>query len=154
MLVAWIPSSNKIDQRKFEPGMFVNLQPGTLFVVDCGMLGNLRDAAARAIEDGFFQLCGLVLLIDTQTLNSSDRLTQMNLSLRSLWSLTTIVIKPWSGSIDQAEDGMFPTSSIPYIADRIGQGLIRLPKLLRTLVRLLCMHKSGRVVSNGCCQQK
>ena len=44
---------------------------------------------------------------------------------------------------------MFPTSSIPYIADRIGQGIRRLPKLLRTQVRLLCMYTSGKVVSNG-----
>ena len=44
---------------------------------------------------------------------------------------------------------MFPTSSIPHIADRISQGIRRLPKLLRTQVRLLCMHKSSKVVSNG-----
>ena len=47
-MVAQIPSSNKIDQWKFETGMFVNLQAGSLLVVDCGMLENLRDAAARA----------------------------------------------------------------------------------------------------------
>ena len=72
-----------------------------------------------------------------------------NLSLRSLWSSTMVVIKPWSGGIERAEDGMFPTSSIPHISDRFCQGIRRLPKLLRTQVRLLCMHKSGKVVSNG-----
>ena len=53
MLVARIPSSNKIDQRKF-----VNLQAGSLLVVDCGILENLRDAAARAVEDGSFRRDG------------------------------------------------------------------------------------------------
>ena len=90
-----------------------------------------------------------MLLGDTRTLNSSNRLTKLNLPLRSLWSLTTVVIKPWSSGIDRPEDGMFPTSSIPYIADRISQGIRRLLKLLRTQVRLLCMHKSGKVISNG-----
>ena len=104
MLVTQIPSSNKIDQQKFGPGMFINLQAGSLLVVDCGMLENLWHAAARAVEDGSFRRCGLVLLVDRQTLNSSDRLTQLNLSLMSLWSSTTVVIKPWTGSIDRAED--------------------------------------------------
>ena len=116
-----------------------NSLTGSLLLVDCGMLKNLRDATARAVEDGSFLLCGLVLLINTQTLNSSDRLTLLNLSL----------------SHDQAMERQhrpgrrWNVSSIPYIADRIGQGIRRLPKLLRTQVRLLCMHKSGRVVSNG-----
>ena len=129
--------------------MFVHLQAVLLLVVDCGMLENLRDATARAEEDGSFRRCGLVLLVNIRTLNSSDRLTQLNLSLRSLWSSTTVMIKPWTGGIERAEDGTFPTSSIPYIADRIGQGIRRLPKRLRTQVRLLCIHKSGKVVSHG-----
>ena len=62
---------------------------------------------------------------------------------------TTVVIKPWTGGIPRTDDGKFVTASIPQIADRIGQGLRRLPKLLRIQVRLLSMHKSGRVVSNG-----
>ena len=84
MLVARIPSSNKIDQRKFQPGMFINLQAESLLVVDCVMLENLRDATARAVQDGSFRRCGLVLLVDMKTLDSSDKLTQLNLSL---WSL-------------------------------------------------------------------
>ena len=42
---------------------------------------------------------------------------------------------------------MFQTSSIPHNAHRISQGIRRLPKLMRTQVCLLCMHKSGKVVS-------
>ena len=83
-----------------------------------------------------------------KTLYPSEKLTQMNLSLRSLWSSTMVVIKPWNGGIARAEDWMFPTPSIPHIADRISEGIRRLSKLLRTQARLLCMHKSGKVVSN------
>ena len=129
--------------------MFINLQAGSLLVVDCVMLENLRDATARAVQDGSFRRCGLVLLVNTKTLDSSDKLTQLNLYLRSHWSSTMVVIKPWNGGIERAEDGMFPTSSIPHIADRTSQGIRRLPKLLRTQVCLLYMHKSGKVVSNG-----
>ena len=76
-------------------------------------------------------------------------LTQLNLSLRSLWASTTVVIKPWTSGIARTDDGKFVTASILHIADRIGQGLQRLPKLLKIQLRLLSMHKSGRVVSNG-----
>ena len=53
----------KIEQRKFQPGMFYNLQAGSLLSVDCSMLENLWDAIARAVQDGSFQRCGLVLYI-------------------------------------------------------------------------------------------
>ena len=88
-------------------------------------------------------------MVYIESKDSSDKLTQMNLSLRSLWSSTMVVLKPWIGDIARAEDGMFPTSSIPQIADMISQGIRKLPTLLRTQVRLLCLHKSGRNVNNG-----
>ena len=109
----------------------------------------ILDATARAVQDGSFKRCRLVLLVDTKTLDSSDKLTQMNLSLRSLWSSTIVVIKPLNWGIARAEDWMFPTSSIPQIANMISQGIRKLTKLLRTQVCLLCVHKSGRVVNNG-----
>ena len=149
ILLAKIPSPHKIVQLTFQPGMFTTIKAGSLLVVDNIFLENLRDAVARAVQDGSFHQCGLVLLVNVQTLDSSDRLTQLNLSLRSLWSSTTVVIKPWTGGIARTDDGKFVTSSIRHIADRIGQGIRRLPKLLKIQVRLLCMHKSGRVVSNG-----
>ena len=43
------------------------------------------------------------------------------MSLRSLWSSTTVVIKPWTGGIAWTDDGKFVTASIPHIADRIGK---------------------------------
>ena len=113
------------------------------------LLENLRDAVLRAAQDDSFCRCGLVLLVGAEVLDSSDMLTQMNLSLRCLWASTTMAIKPWTGGIARTDDGKFVTASILHIADRIGQGLRRLPKLLKIQVRLLSMHKSGRVVSNG-----
>ena len=96
MLVAKIPSPNKMKQLKFQPGMFFNLQAGSLLVADCRLLENLWDATIRAVQDGSFKRTGLVLLVDAKTLDSSDRLTQVNLSLRSLWSSTTVLLKPWT----------------------------------------------------------
>ena len=142
ILLAKIPSPHKIVQLTFQPGMISTIEAGSLLVVDNVFLENLWDAAARAVQDGSFRRCGLVPLVDAQTLDSSDRLTQLNLSLRSLWSSTTIVIKPWTGGIARTDDGKFVTSSIPHIADRIGQGIRRLPKLLRIQVRLLCMTRA------------
>ena len=116
MLVAKIPSPSKMKQLKLQPSMFFTLQAGSLLVADCRLLKNLQDATVRAVQDGSFKRCGLVLLVDAKTLDSSDRLTQMNLSLRSLWSSTMVVLKPWTGwtrGITRAEGGMFPTSSIP-----------------------------------------
>jgi hypothetical protein len=104
MLVAKIPSPNKIEQLKFQPGMFFNLQAGSLLVVDCSMLENLRDVTAGAVQDGSFKRCGLVLLVNVKALDSGNKLTQLNLSLRSLWSSTMVVIKPWNGGIARAED--------------------------------------------------
>ena len=132
--------------------MLTGINEGSLLVADNlhleNLLENLRQAAVRAAQDGSFRRCGLVLLVGAEVLDSSDMLTQMNLSLRCLWASTTGVIKPWTSGIARTDDGNFVTASIPHIADRIGQGLQRLPKLLRIQVRLLSMPKSGRVVSN------
>ena len=92
------PSPNKIEQLKFQPGTFFTLLVGSLLVVDCSLLENLRDVTAQAVEDGSFKWCGLVLLVDTKTLDSSDKLTQMNLSLRSLWSSTMVVLNLGPGA--------------------------------------------------------
>ena len=100
------------------------------------------------MEDGSFRRCGLVVLVDTQTLDSGDKLTQLNLSLRSLWASTTVIIKPWAGRIARTDEGNFVMSAIPYIADRVGQGIRRLPQLLKIQVHLMSMHRSGRIVSN------
>ena len=79
---------------KLLAGMFLDLQAGSLLVADCRLVDNLRAATIRAVQDGVFKRTGLILLMDAQTLDSRDRLTQVNMCLRSLWSLTTMVLKP------------------------------------------------------------
>ena len=93
----------------------------------------VRTCAAHRHEDPGLQ----------RQVNSAEPLPQVSLILNHGGDQTMEM------GIKRAEDGMFPTFSIPHIADRISQGIRRLPKLLRTQVRLLCMHKSGKVVSNG-----
>ena len=73
----------------------------------------------------------------------------MNLSLRSIWLSTTVVVKSWTGRIPRTSDGKLATASIPQIAERIDQAFRRLPKLLKIQVRLLSVHRSGRTVRNG-----
>ena len=56
MLIAKIPSPNKIEQLKFQPGMFLTLQAGSLLVADCRLLENLRDATVQAVQDDLFKI--------------------------------------------------------------------------------------------------
>ena len=149
MLLMKIPSPHKSMQLTFGPRMFHNIDKGSLLIVNNYLLETLRDAVARAVDDGSFRRCGIVLLVGEDVLGSDDALMEMNLRLRSLWVSTTVVIKPWTGRIPRTEDGKFATAAIPQIAERIDQGLRRLPKLLRINVKLLSVHKSGRTVSNG-----
>ena len=63
-----------------------------------------------------------------------------------------MVMKPWTdktGGIARAQEGTFPTSTIPHIAHMIAHGASKLPRLMMTQVRLMCLHKSGKVVANG-----
>ena len=89
VLLTKIPSSHKSMQLTFGPGMFAHVDEGSLLVVDNHLLETLRDAVARAGEDGSFRQCGIVLLVgEEEVLGSNDALTQMNLSLRCIWAST------------------------------------------------------------------
>ena len=117
-------SPNEVKQLKFMAGMFLN-------------------ATICAVQQGVFKRTGLVLLVDVQTLDSSNRLTQVNLCLRSLWSSTTVVLKPWTDKTGGI------ASLIPHISNMIAHGASKLPKLMTTQVCLMCLHKSGKVFANG-----
>ena len=61
-------------------------------------------------------------------------------------------MKPWTDKtrgISRAQEGTFPTSIIPHIANIIAHGACKLPRLMMTQVHLMCLHKSGKVVANG-----
>ena len=93
MLLTKIPSPHKLMQLTFGPGMFSHIDEGSLLVIDNYLLETLRDAIASVVEDGSFRQCGIVLLVGEEALGSDEALTQMNLSLRSIWALTTDIVK-------------------------------------------------------------
>ena len=63
VLLTNIPSPHKSMQLTFGPGMFDQVNKGSLLVVDNHLLETLRDAVARAVDDGSFRRCGIVLLV-------------------------------------------------------------------------------------------
>ena len=89
--------SNLVQQLKFHAGIYNDIQAGALLVVDCRMIANLRDRSVRAVTACTYKRTGLLLLIDQETLDSSEWLVQLNLCLRSMWASTTVVLKPWTG---------------------------------------------------------
>ena len=52
MLVAKIPSPNKVKQLKFAAGMFHDLQAGSLLIDVCRLIDSLRDVMIHAVQDG------------------------------------------------------------------------------------------------------
>ena len=94
---------------------------------------------------------GVLVLVDKDTLESSDCLVEMNLCLRSLWAATSVVLKPWTDrtDINRMQDSSIPTASIPVVADTMLTAAGKLAKLLRTSNRLICLHESGKAVANG-----
>ena len=71
MLVAKIPSPTKVKQFKFAAGMFQELLAGSLPV---GLQADRQPPRCNdtCSEDGVFKRTGLVLLVDMQTLDSSE----------------------------------------------------------------------------------
>ena len=70
--------------------------------------------------------------------------------MRSIWASTSVLIKPWNGSLLRGKDGNFFTAAIGDIAARIDQALKKLQALFKNpAVNLLCTHRSGRTVHNG-----
>ena len=116
LLLTRITRPHKAVAVGFGPTMFKEIDKGSLIVVDNVLLETLRYTEARAVEDGTFHGCGVVLLIDEEVL-SSDAL------LRSLWASTTVLLKPWNGGLARAKDGNLATAAITDLAARIDLGL-------------------------------
>ena len=149
VLLTKISNPHKSMAVNFGPGMFQQVDKGSLIIVDNILLETLRSTITRAVDDGSFHRCGVVLLVDEEVLSSETLLMELNLRLRSLWASTTILLQPWNDGIPRSKDGKFATAAITEIAARIDQGIKRLPKLLKTqAVKLLCMHRSWRTVNN------
>ena len=61
-----------------------------------------------------------------------------------------VVLKPWTKrtGIIRTQDGSIPTASMPMVADMISTAAGKLPKLLGSQIRLVCLQGSGKVVAN------
>ena len=61
-----------------------------------------------------------------------------------------VVLKPWTErtGIIRTQDGSIPTASMPVVADMISTAAGKLPKLLGSQIRLVCLQGSGKVVAN------
>ena len=144
LLLTKITRPHKAMSIGFGPTLFRDIDKGSLIVCDNVILEALQYTVTRAVEDGTFHRCGVVLIIDKEALSSDALLTELNMRLRSLWASTTVLLKPWNGSLARDKDRR------REIAARIDQGLKKLPALLRNpAVKLLCMHRSSRTVHNG-----
>ena len=120
-------------------------------MADCRLMDQLRDAMVRAVQLSSYKRTGVLVLVDKETLESSDRLAELNLCLRSMWAATAVVLKLWAErtGIIRTQVGSIPIASIPMVADMITTDAGKLPKLLESQIRLVCLHGSGKVVANG-----
>ena len=134
VLLTKISNPHKSMAVNFGPGMFQQIEDNIL-------LETFQSTVARAVDDGSFHRCGVVLLVNEEVLSSG---------LYGHQRVTTILLKPWNGRIPRSKDGKFVTAAITEIGARIAKGIKRLPRLLKTqAVKLICMHRSGRTVHNG-----
>ena len=101
LLLTRITRPHKAVAVGFGPNMFKEIDEGSLIVVDNVLLETLRYTVARAVEDGTFHRCGVVLLIDDEVLSSDALLTELNIRLRSLLAWTTVLLTQvfWSGNL-------------------------------------------------------
>jgi hypothetical protein len=84
VLLTKISNPHKSMAVNFGPGMFQQVDKGSLIIVDNILLETLRDTVARAVDDGSFRRCGFGLLVDEEVLSSENLLMELNLRLRSL----------------------------------------------------------------------
>ena len=91
----------------FNPGLFNTLPRGSLLICDNALLEQLQLAITRAVEDNTFHRCGVVLVVDEETLRSEELLRSLNLRMRSIWASSTVIIKPWNGGLPRGNDGNF-----------------------------------------------
>ena len=132
------------------PTVFKGIKKNALLIVDNTRLQNLVTAVATAVDGGYFNRCGVVLLLDSSVAANNDELTRLNIRMRALWSAGIAVIKPWTGFLTRTSEGNFNINDVDGVAARVDQGMKRRPKLLNNpATRLVCVHRSGRPIYNG-----
>ena len=103
------------------------------------------------MQAGPFKRIGVLMILDTSSLASRERLLKVNLTLLTMWACTAVVIKPWTSrtKIDRQDNGTMPTEMIPDIAEEINMVVSKIEKLLRSPNKFLAIHASGVVVAQG-----
>ena len=84
LLFNTITRPHKVLMVDFGPGLFKTIDKGSLIICDCTLLETLQLTVTRAVEDGTFHRCNIVLLLDQDTLSFDVLLKDMNLHMRSL----------------------------------------------------------------------
>ena len=118
LLLMKVTRPHKAMTVSFGPTLFQDINKGSLIICDNVLLETLQYTVTRAVEDGTFHRCGVVLVIDEETLSSDILLKELNMRLRSLWASTSILLKPWNGGLPRGNDGNFLTAAIGDIAAR------------------------------------
>ena len=133
---------------KYDPGMYDEILPSALVIVDWRLVDQLRDATIRVVQSG---ASGVLILLDRSTLVSKARLLTVNMCLRTMWSSMAVIVKPWTDriSVDRTEDGSLPTSTIPGITEELNTATSKLDKLLRSANKLIFIHGTGELVTQG-----
>ena len=67
----------------FKPGLLTTLPKGALLICDNQLFEQLQLTVTRAVDDGSFHRCGLILVIDEETLSSEQLLRSFNVRRRS-----------------------------------------------------------------------
>ena len=90
------------------------------------------------------------MLHDGSTLVLKERLLTVNLCLRTMWSCTAVIMKPWTAriNIERKVEGSVPTSTIPGIAE-LNAATSKMDKLLKSPNKLFAIHGTGGVVTQG-----
>ena len=77
---------HKVVMHNFGPNLFQDIDKGALIVCDNVLLEKLQYTVTRAVEDGTFHRCGVLLIIDEETLNSAILLKELNMRRRDFFN--------------------------------------------------------------------
>ena len=116
---------HKVLMVDFSPGLFKTINEGSLIICDSTLLEELHLNVTSAVEDGSFHRCSLIILLDEDTLGSDVLHKDMNLHMRSLWTSTSVWLKPWNGGLPRCKNSQAFTTAVGNIAAKIDQALKR-----------------------------
>ena len=143
--------NSPVHQVKYEPWMYNEFPPGALVIVDWRTEDQLSDATIRAVQSGAFKRIRVLMFLNVSTLVSKERLLTVNMCLCTMWSCMAVIVKPCTAriNVDRKEDNSVPTSTIPGIAEELNAATSKIEKLLKLPNKLLAIHWTRGVVTQG-----